>query len=152
MIKYVVFALRHCFVASILIGCATKSPLVADNYDYYPLAIKTFDIGMKYISERYIRPIRVSDLAIEGLRGLKSIDPAFRVTVTPTRIKIDGLRSSELNYSKPLGENTKEWAETMAAIVRASRAQSLLIEKTSYERIFEVIFDSATSLLDAFSH
>ena len=68
-------------------GC-TSPPPVVDHEDFYTLAHKTFSKGLQEISERYIQPIPVSDIAIEGLRGLESIDNRFKVEVTPSSITV----------------------------------------------------------------
>ena len=54
-------------------GC-TSPPPVVDHEDFYTLAHKTFRKGLQEISERYIQPTPVSDIAIEGFVNLSVYD------------------------------------------------------------------------------
>ena len=131
-------------------GCTSRPPVV-DHKNFYTLAQKMFSKGLQEISERYIQTIPVSDLAIEGLRGLESIDNSFKVEVTPTSITVKMSHNRHQTYPRPLNGNSKEWAKILVAALQFSRSHSPAIGQASQEVIFTSVLDGAVSLLDAFS-
>ena len=55
---------------------ATKhQPISTANLIHH---IEVYTAGFRNISEKYIRPIRVDKIAVGGLEGLASIDPALK--------------------------------------------------------------------------
>ena len=149
-----IYFLKYHFLTAILIiilnGCVI-SPPDTKRAPFQDLALKTFSSGLSHISERYIEPILVSDLAIEGLRGLESIDERLKIKVKPLRIIVKFSRNVSKEYIKPSNESVKHWSETMASVLNFARAHSSAIRDADQEIIFAAIFDGSVSLLDFFS-
>ena len=131
-------------------GC-TSPPSVVDHEDFYTLAHKTFRKGLHEISERYIQPTPVSNIAIEGLRGLESIDNRFKVEVTPSSITVKVSEKRHQTHPRPFNGNSKEWAKIIVAALQFSRSHSSAIGNASQEVVITAVLDGAVSLLDAYS-
>ena len=56
--------------------------------DYNTKAIKTFSVGFKQISERYIIETKIDQLIVQGLRGLKVIDQDLTINPNNNGFKI----------------------------------------------------------------
>ncbi len=131
-------------------GC-TSPPSVVDHEDFYTLAHKTFRKGLQEISERYIQPIPVSDIAIEGLRGLESIDNRFKVEITPSSITVKVSEKRHQTHPRPLNGNLNAWANIMVTALQYSRSHSSAIGNAKQEVVITAVLDGAVSLLDEFS-
>ena len=124
----------------ILNGCAISS---SDDKQklFQDLARKTIKSGIGHISERYIDPISVSDIAIEGLRGLDSIDENLKIEVTPSSIIINLSKNLIGEFIKPNSQSVKQWSETMVKVLNFARSHSSPIGSANQEQIFASIFD-----------
>jgi len=135
----------------VLNGCATPPSVVKQN-NFEDLARRTFSSGIRYISERYIDPIQVSELAIEGLRGLENIDENLKIEVTPSTVILNFSKILSHEFIKPTSGNLQSWSEKMASALKFARSNSSSIGNANQEVIFTAMFDGSVSLLDAFSH
>ena len=118
----------------ILTGCSAPRPVIV-NDNFPALAQELLSFGIQQISERYIDPVRVSDLAIEGLRGLESIDASFEVEVAPANIVIGSDQIEDQIFFKPLTDNAEEWARMMVDTLEYCRAHSPLIRAAGEEKL-----------------
>ena len=130
-------------------------------------ATEVFAAGYAGISEKYIEKISIEDIAIEGLRGLGTIDPDL--TIKRSRdsndrlpIKIVSQNSNNLiilrfqgkiitSKNIPPSEDIIKWAILTTEISLAAIKVSPELQSTSMESIYEAIFDGALSNLDIFS-
>ena len=115
----------------ILTGCSAPRPVIV-NDNFPALAQELLSFGIQQISERYIDPVRVSDLAIEGLRGLESIDKDFKLKVTPSKIVVNSDRIADHAFSKPVTESKEEWT---ALEVEAKGAGITVVEPQLFKEV-----------------
>jgi carboxyl-terminal processing protease len=111
----------------------------------------TFSIGLRKISERYIKPYPVSDLALKGLKGLTTLDPTFRVETNNNIISIRSDTSPLYQYSRPDKNDPKGWADLIGKTIFEFQRDSPLFRRIKMKRLYQAIFDSVISLLDPFS-
>ncbi|HUC62737.1 MAG TPA: S41 family peptidase [Alphaproteobacteria bacterium] len=142
--------LAAAFLATLALGaCATGPEPPADRF--LPMAEAEFGAGFTNIDERYIEPLRMSELALSGMQGISKIDPKLSVTRDGNVIRLaDGERTVAF-FDVPATESPVVWADLTARVVEAGRADSAALGKAGVERIYEVVFDGALTHLDRFS-
>jgi carboxyl-terminal processing protease len=130
-------------------------------------ATEVFAAGYASISEKYIEKISIEDIAIEGLRGLGSIDPDLTIVISRAK-KINHPidLNNEKNYSMivlsvqgreiirkliPPPDDIYNWATLTTEISIAAMETSYELRSASIESIYEAIFDGALSNLDIYS-
>jgi len=134
----------------LLAGCTAAPPLPLDQA-FPELAQKTFSAGMTHISQKYIEPVDVSELALEGLRGLDSIDPSFQVEVQSGKLLVYSNALGQRKYILPAANNADAWASLMVAVLQHARSGASPISQAKEDKLIEAVFDGSVSLLDAFS-
>ena len=72
--------IKFSVLALTLAGCtgpnASKpEPVSTANLTHH---VEVYTAGFRNISEKYIRPLQVDDIAVGGLEGLTSIDPSLQ--------------------------------------------------------------------------
>jgi len=140
-------------IALAIVGCAGTPP----HTPLEPGATNSaqdnavFATGYGAISRKYIDPVRIADIAINGLDGFAAIDPALRIERVAGRIvmKLDGAAIAEA--PAPEADNAQDWAKLTTAFSLQARRHSLLMHKASAEKVYEAVFDGVLSDLDIFS-
>ncbi|MDD9876230.1 MAG: S41 family peptidase [Magnetovibrio sp.] len=134
----------------LIAGCAVAPPKperAADTMRHE----EVFAAGFNSIVEKYIDPVAIDDIALGGLQGFASIDPALRVRRAGGRVimEYDGDRIAEA--PAPATDAPRGWAKLTASFSSTARHSSSLMGKASDEKIYEAVFDGVLSDLDVFS-
>jgi carboxyl-terminal processing protease len=108
-------------------------------------------MGFRQISERYIENISVAELAIEGLRGLATIDPTIQIDKNHKTVSIESSIIQKHIYTAPTSNDALGWAKLIVAAIGDSKNESDAFKLTKMTRFYESIFDGSLSSLDAFS-
>lgn len=110
-----------------------------------------FSEGYEHVIERYIDPITVDQLAIDGLAGLQMIDNSLEIRRRGDTVQL--FKGSELvtQVDAPGPNDARGWAILTEAIVVAGQEASEPLREAGSERIFEVVFDNALEPLDRYS-
>lgn len=131
-------------------GDATDS----DGFSYRA-AQATVREGLKSISQRYIDPVDLDELALGGLRGLATIDPALQVEMAPQSRQLHLSKGSvhlaHLITPEPGKGDASAWAQLTADVLRTGRMHSPDLHNADNERVYEAVFDGMLSNLDIFS-
>lgn len=129
-------------------GCASRSP------DPFPVqaATETFSVGYGSIAEKYIDPVVVGDLAVEGMRGLGVIDPTVGVRRDVDQVILLHDAREVARFPAPGDDDARTWADLTVKVSRAARAVSPDLREASVEQIYQAVFDGALSQLDPYSH
>lgn len=141
------------FFIFFLTACTTqtKETVLAPENIQGRLAVNTFSMGFRQISERYIENISVAELAIEGLRGLATIDPTIQIDKTHKTVSIESSIIQKHIYTAPTSNDALGWAKLIVAAISDSKNESDAFKLTKMTRFYESIFDGSLSSLDAFS-
>ncbi len=134
----------------LLASCAS-TPLQPIDQNFTGRLQKTLSAGITEISEKYIEHISLSNLALEGLRGLDNIDSDLIIQVGTETLAVYSRGLSRREYFLPAENNADNWSSLMAVILQYVRTGETPISTASEEKIFEAIFDGSLSLLDPFS-
>ena len=140
-------------VALALAGCAPARQAAVPAADDFPrqAAVQTFTDGYKGVAQKYIDPVRVQDVAVEGLRGLGTIDPVLTVARSGATVVLAAGSREVARFPVPGDGNVGGWAALTADVSAAGRTASQELKGADMERIYEVVFDRALFSLDAFS-
>ena len=136
-----------------LAGCtgpkATKhQPISTANLIHH---IEVYTAGFRNISEKYIRPLRVDKIAVGGLEGLASIDPALQAERHNDHVRLLLEGQEIVSAEAPGMMDARGWGKVTANFEQAARRQSKLLSSAGDEKIYEAVFDGVLADLDVFS-
>ncbi|MBT3990305.1 MAG: S41 family peptidase [Rhodospirillaceae bacterium] len=140
-------------LVALLAACAQPQEVAHNRSDQLEteLATKTFSSGYRHISERYIEAIPAAELALEGLRGLATIDPTLSVEAHQNEVLVRSDSIQAHRYSAPAKHDFRGWAELTVLVLGDIRNDARLFKTTKMANLYEAVFDGSLSLLDAFS-
>ncbi len=114
-------------------------------------AEKVFAYGYDVIQERALKAVDVADIAVEGLRGLHSIDPSLSIESKDGMVRLSTPDRVLAAYDAPALNDADAWAGLTARLADAARAASPAMAAAGNEQIYEAVFDSLLATLDHFS-
>lgn len=129
---------------------ATASEHPQDFFRYND-ARTTVRAGLKGISHRYIDRVYVDKLAMDGLRGLTTIDPALHFEQGDSAIRLRLGEQILGEYPRPLSNDPAKWANLTTNIIRTARQQSAELHDADNEKVYQALFDGMLAGLDTFS-
>jgi carboxyl-terminal processing protease len=137
----------------LLVSACIQSPPKVVFYDNYPitLAKEVFSLGFESISERYIEIVSPAQFTMEGLQGLRSIDPAITIEVADGKVILKVNNDIAGRLSTPEVNDPTSWAELTVNMIASGRQKSAMMKKATPEKIYEAVFDGILSSLDIHS-
>ncbi len=114
-------------------------------------ATEVFTAGYGGVTEKYIDEIAVRDIAIEGLRGLGSIDPDLTVTEAGGKVVLSSSGREIASLKAPRDDDVAGWAKLTVDVSLAARDHSAEMKAAEMEAVYEAVFDGVLSNLDIFS-
>ena len=149
-IKFVILTIIL-FVTSV--GCAGPQSTIPFYKPPVNIArqIEVYTAGYRNISEKYIKDLKIAKIALGGIQGLSSIDPAVQTERNgkTIRLLLDGLEIASAQIPEPM--DARSWGNVTAIFERAARQQSRLIKNSGEEKVYEAVFDGVVADLDVFS-
>jgi carboxyl-terminal processing protease len=136
---------RWCAVMAL--ACLCLRPAVAATPRSDVLAV-----GLAAIHQDALADFAVSTLAVEGMKGLSTIDPDFGIVVHGHfRLTVMYGSHHVADYYVPKPNDADGWAALIRRTVTAVAPLSPAIAAAPPERIDQAVFDAALALLDVFS-
>ncbi len=117
-----------------------------------PAAQDVFMTGYSNINDKSLKKVPLPDLALEGMRGISSIDPSLTVTRAGSFIVLASSDKTVARFQAPDDNDVRGWAALTVNISLAGRTVSEDMKAASAEDIYQAVFDAALSRLDVFSH
>ncbi len=152
-LKVIVPRLLAIAVLLLATACTTAAGNVSDNAALSnPQAEKVFTVGLAGISEKYIDPYPVGELAMKGLGGFTTIDPNLTVRRRGGQVILASADGPLAVYPQPANDNVKGWAALMVKASAAGRMASVEMGAADDEKLYQAVFDSILGDLDRFSH
>ena len=143
-----------CTLALVLVvsACGTPEPISPQtSQPHSPQAVEVFTNGYGGITEKYINPVDLKTIALEGIKGFAAIDPALVITHDADSVSLN-LSGREIARRVLPGPNdTRGWAALTVDLASAARVYSNEMHRASAEKLYEAVFDGALSELDVFS-
>lgn len=144
---------RQCAQLATILALAACAQLpTGENQEYSDnYGREVIGAGYKIISERYIDPISLHDLAVSGMAGLRTLDTDIEV--------IDINNGARLSYAnRPLGtvnlptsQSPKAWSAVTVRAIALARTASPAVAEADAEAIFKAVFDGIVEPLDGFT-
>ncbi len=144
---------RHLVRLAVVLALAACVPLPPAQDTEYNDAYgkRVLNAGFTLISDRYIDPISLHDIALSGMSGLNSLDSDFEV--------VDKGRGAQLTYAnRPIGtinlptsEKPDAWSAVTVRAIAMARAASPAVGEADAEAIFKAVFDGIVEPLDGFT-
>jgi len=139
-------------LASLLTGCALQSPTHISDSAVWPDLIKVIEVGYQGITEKYINYIPADQLALDGINGFSTIDPALRARRHEGLITLSYLDRPITSIKVPNKLDIHGWAKLTSNLAVSARAYSNDMKAADAEKLYEAVFDGVLSKLDFFSH
>ncbi|MBI5164936.1 MAG: S41 family peptidase [Magnetospirillum sp.] len=114
-------------------------------------AEKTLAFGYNVVVERHLERVTIAAVALEGLRGLSSIDPEVGVARIGTQVLLTASDRVVAEYPLPGDDDVRGWSRLTVTIALDARGISTAMREASPEAIYEAVFDATLSKLDLFS-
>jgi len=136
-----------------LSACGTPyvpPPPVIDASDKTEI-VEVLNAGFGGVTEKYIDVVSAESVAMEGMRGLGSIDPNLGITRNGPTIQLMNGDADVVAFDAPGTDDIEGWANTTADVVVAAQRVSVDLRRADSEKIYEAVFDGALSNLDVFS-
>ncbi|MEW5728040.1 MAG: S41 family peptidase, partial [Pseudomonadota bacterium] len=135
-------------------SCApvSQGPLAGPHAPYDTAeAEKTLVFGFNSIVERHLDRVNAATIAVEGMRGLGSIDPEIGVARVDDRVLLTASDRVVAEYPAPAEDDVRAWARLTITLALDARGVSKAVEDAGLEQVYEAVFDSTLSKLDMFS-
>ena len=116
-----------------------------------PAMTHTIATGYEAIADKFIRSAAVADIALHGLEGLGSVDPALVALRDDDNVMIRRGDTVVAQFRVPQAHDVGAWARLSVDAVSATRSVSDAAAAADSEAIYEALFDSALSQLDLHS-
>jgi len=116
-----------------------------------PAAAEVIAVGFDNIADKYIEPVELRRIGVEGLRGLGAIDAGLSLSEQAGEIVMYEYGEEIGRMQLPADTDARAWAAAVVALTEKARDNSSEIRAASPEKIYEAIFDGALSDLDIFS-
>jgi len=137
--------------AVLVLAACVQLPSAPDSEYSEAYGNKVLSAGFTLISDRYIDPVSLHEIAISGMSGLHSLDSQFEVA--------DNGRGARLSYaSRPIGtinlptsQSPGAWSAVTVRAISMARAASPAVGGADAEAIFKAVFDGIVKPLDGFT-
>ncbi len=107
--------------------------------------MEVFSAGYRNITEKYIEEVSAETVALGGLGGFSSIDPAVKVDNEAGQITLSYFGNSIKVIKAPATDNIIGWAALTSDMAVAAKEVSADMGEASKEKIFEAVFDGVLS-------
>ncbi|MBI2978754.1 MAG: PDZ domain-containing protein, partial [Rhodospirillales bacterium] len=133
-------------------ACAGTGDLAPVGDDEFKTRVaEVFVAGFGGVADKYIEPVAVHSIAIDGMRGLGSIDPALTVARDEGRVVLFASGHEVARLPAPNDGDVVGWANLAADVSLAARGASSDLRSANVEALYEAVFDGVLSRLDIFS-
>ncbi|MEI8396428.1 MAG: S41 family peptidase [Rhodospirillaceae bacterium] len=131
-------------------GCAADTASLAASVPE-PMVEQVFAIGFNRIAEVYLQPVDMAKLGLDGLSGLRTIDPVLKVERVGGAVQI--MRGSRLvgEFSAPPGDDPGAWAMVTTRAVERARQFSPPLHDATNDQLYQAVFDGVIADLDGYS-
>ena len=137
-------------LAFTIVACASQDSTEPAKYQESDTE-RLFSVGYEDISSIYIEDLSVADLAVAGIDGLGSIDPAFSAEQENGELSLylEDVRAE--SFKIPADEDSDAWGHLTAMAISTSREWSSELGALEPEQVYEAVFDGILTQLDGFS-
>jgi len=150
--KAIATRLRIAVVLALGLGlsaCATQTTNPSDGSLDPDGARRVFAAGYVHVQSKYIDPVDLRAVAIDGLKGLSSFEPTFTVVHDGHWVQVTLDRQQVLRVSEPAAEDAEAWGSLVASALVRSRNASGKLATADGEELVATVFNKGLLHLDA---
>jgi carboxyl-terminal processing protease len=114
-------------------------------------AAKVLSYGMRAIETRSLKPENLSDIVVEGLRGLATVDAEISVTFVDKKLAVYLAGVPLGTWAEPVKDTPEAWTLIVLDVLETANAKSWRLQRMNAEELYQAYFDSALAQLDPFS-
>jgi carboxyl-terminal processing protease len=140
-LRALVFALVYCFLAGPVLAQSLPTP-----------SKPTIAFVLEAIHDRALTAFSTESIALEGLKGLATIDPALDVTIVDHRLRLRYRTHALASYALPAADDKGGWTFLIDQATREATRHSAALGKIDNDLLTETLIDGFLSKLDIFSH
>ena len=115
-------------------------------------AQSTVSFALEAIRDRALIPYKVETIAVAGLRGLSTLDPALDVGLAHHRLQLRYRGHAVGGFGAPPEEDVAGWTLLIEQAAREAARHSTAIAKADADQLTEAVVDGFLTRLDIFSH
>lgn len=134
----------------LLVGCSGGATQV-NQLPLKTAGAPVISEGYRHITRRYIRSVTTHDVAMNGMRGISTIDPAVKVEERGGSILVLHGGKQVASMTAPTTNDPEAWGKVTLEVVRAAGTVSPKLKQTKPEKIYDVVFKNSLKSLDRFS-
>jgi len=139
-------------LAVLLSACAAQTVQRSDDESLPRLAAEdVIASALTHVTERYIEPVPLDVVGLEGMRGLGAIDPVISVEREGERLVLAMDGDDVAHFPLPARDDAAGWSTATLEVTMAARAHSADLRAAPAEKIYEAVLDGVLSGLDGFS-
>ena len=133
-----------------IVACASQDTTEPRDYQESQTE-RLFATSYDDIANIYIDDVSIAELAVAGIDGLGSIDPAVSVGREADKLSlfVEDVRTE--SFALPEEDDTEAWGHLTAMAISAGRDWSQDLGDSEPEAIYEAVFEGILSQLDGFS-
>jgi len=131
-------------------GYAAGSRACAAN-GLAPLSEQVLSVGYNRIAEIFLQPVDMSKLGVDGLAGLRSLDPQLKVERLAHSVQITRGARLVTEFAIPEGNDPSAWATLTTRALDRTRQFSPPLHDATPDQLYEAVFDGVMTDLDAYS-
>ncbi|MGC2856293.1 S41 family peptidase [Novispirillum sp. DQ9] len=149
--------LATALAASLTLGAFLPLPALGAQEALAPATFPTAEaervlsFGFDVIAERYLEPVTVEQLALDGLRGLGQLDPGLAIAMRDHNVELSTAERVVASFKAPAPDDSQDWADVAVRLTVAARSVSPALAKASAEDVYAAVFDAILADLDHFS-
>ena len=113
--------------------------------------IAVYAEALAFIAPRILDPVPVPQLAVWGLQGLTTLDPALRIGVKDARLQLFRQGETVLETSTPTDAAPLAWARTASILTAAGYPLSAPLRRAGTQGIIQGFFDEMFGRVDPYS-
>ena len=137
-------------LALLLTACGSSVVENPETYDS-ARASRLFAVGYQDISEIFIEPVEIPDLARAGLDNLSTLDSELSISQDGQFIVMRRDGREVGSFALPEPDDADAWGALTASVLATGRTVSPPLSQATSERLYEAVFNGVVTELDAFS-
>lgn len=110
-----------------------------------------FTEAYSLIHERYLRPVTVRSLAMDGLQALGDVDSGLSVDSEGGKVFLRSKAKTVREFVAPARNDASGWGDLTTAVIKASQKVSPRLAAAGPEKLYETVFDGALGKLDRYT-
>ena len=137
--------------ALLVVGGCAADPVTSASAAPAPLSEQVLSVGLNRIAEIYLQPVDLAQLCVDGLAGLRTLDPMLKVERDPRSVSITRGNRPVTEFAIPEGEDAGAWATLTTRALERTRQFSPQLYEASADQIYQAVFDGLLAHLDSYS-